>query len=129
MIKEFDFHKAQSGKPISLRNGWEARILGTVKADKYPLIVAYQRKPDAQEDIGRYTMNGNHEFGCQTEMDLVMVTKEYTVWINLYKTTDGEIKTDGRCYNTPDIAHENNWVLRNTKAKYLGYFPITFNIE
>lgn len=100
-MKPFDLEKAKNGERICTKKGMEARLLGVMKNDSYPVVATYIDK-DGDEWVESYTTKGWVNENCPGEGDLVMDTSN-AGYINIFK--------DGLCggiiWSTREEAEKN----------------------
>ena len=123
-MKPFNLEQAKAGKPICTRDGRPARIICfDAQNEDFP-IVALITDDEGDETPETYTAHGGYYTNAgQRDSDLMMVTQERTVWVNLYRSVDGR-----GCYVGSTTADTEQEALdnRNTGTCYIGTFPITY---
>lgn len=82
-MKPFDLEKTKNGERICTKDGREARFLGIVKNESYPVVAAYTNE-DGEEWVETYTAKGWLNEDCPGEGDLVMDASNVG-YINIFK--------------------------------------------
>lgn len=85
----FSLERALEGDPVVTRNGIRVNEIHLFKTDKiYPIGAILREDEDIYHEC--YTINGKYmEDGHESELDLFMLPKIKTLWVNIYKNEFG----------------------------------------
>lgn len=113
-MKEFNLEAAKNGAPIQTRDGRKARIICFDFKDPVRPLIVLVEEPDTldcnkiQERLYTYALNGHYDPN-KSGLDLMLATKHYTGWVNIYKEDNG----DG--HNTYGVYEEEQDALSDAK--------------
>ena len=82
-MKPFNLEEAKNGDRICTRKGRQARFLGVIKNDAYPVVAAYVDS-EGSEYAESYTLEGHISLSGEDECDLVMDASG-AGYINIFK--------------------------------------------
>ena len=90
-------------KPARTNDGLEARFLGKIKDEKYPLAYAVAGVY-GQEEVIIYTLDGKYSTGKVSELDLENIPEKHVYYLNV-ETSDG-VKLTGEFYKSSTEASD-----------------------
>lgn len=97
-MKKFDLESALKGEPVITKDGRPARIICTDAKGKYPIIALLSKKRDNGEIIeyvSCYTLEGNFQIGCNSELDLQMANVKKKSYTNIWEGENGKRYAEG----------------------------------
>lgn len=105
-MKPFDLEAAKRGEPIQTREGTPVKFIAHVpEADQSRRVVVL-----IGGEIVCFDGNGSHAGVFETELDLFMAPRKRTVWINLYRNSEGRYAS--HTYSKKEFADENGGLAR-----------------
>ena len=90
-MRQFDLDKylKNPNRKVVTRDGKSVRIVCTdMMGTSYP-ILAICRVDPTHDCYYSYTLNGKHNLGVDSRLDLFFAPEKHEGWINLYKNEDG----------------------------------------
>lgn len=107
----FDLDKAKTHQVVT-KDGWKVRILDADFKSEQSLVTIVEN-PDGTESIETYTSSGRYISQKETGMDLVLVPKQASKWVNEYRSVE---------FDTKEIAfsRNENLFLETLQLNYLG---------
>lgn len=87
IFKPFDLKKAKEGKPVCTRDGRKVRIICFDRNNRKNPIIALV-EDESVERVYSYSNNGRYCSTKKSQHDLVMLSKKYVGYINIYKSTE-----------------------------------------
>ena len=127
------FRKSDKKDIVLTRDGREARIICWDKKGPQP-ILALVTNDNGDEETYTYDLNGKFLNDCDSNLDLMLNTKIYEGWVNIYKNAkdesfllytrkDSGFYTGGRIYVTEEDAKRSRDV---GCSNYVCTIPIRF---
>ena len=95
----FDLSLYQTGKyEVETRDGRKVRILATDLLGEQNLVVAHSRE-DGNEHVSTYPVYGRvYSDGTETEVDLFLIPKQVSKWVNVYESAPYEKEEDAKAF-------------------------------
>jgi hypothetical protein len=88
-MKEFNLERALAGEPVITRNGKKVTELHLFKNEA--LIQPLYGTIEGDEDVLQWTTFGIFNPVKETSWDLFMAEQKKSIWVNVYKLTNGEM--------------------------------------
>ena len=104
-MKQFDLkeYKKNPNRKVITREGKSVRIVCTdMIGTSYPVLAICRVDPTHECDYS-YTINGKHNLGVDSRLDLFFAPEKKSGWINIYDRT-GDAHALGRIYDTKEEA-------------------------
>ena len=104
-MKQFTVEEYQKNpnRKVVTRNGRSVRIVCTdMIGTSYP-ILAICRVDATHDCYYSYTLNGKHNLGVESRLDLFFAPEKRSGWINIYSRT-GDAHASRRIYDTEEEA-------------------------
>ena len=104
-MRQFDLDKylKNPNRKVVTRDGRSVRIVCTdMIGTSYP-ILAICRVDATHDCYYSYTLNGKHNLGVDSRLDLFFVPEKRSGWINIYSRT-GDAHASRRIYDTEEEA-------------------------
>ena len=103
--RPFDLEAAKRGEAICTAAGTALRFVECSPENPiYPVLCVH---PDGRFDT--YTTGGvRYNFAPDSGLNLCMVVKTKTVWVNLYLNSEGNVTTHGVAFGTEEAAASFN---------------------
>ena len=117
-MKQFDLeeYKKNPNRKVITRDGKSVRIVCTdMMGTSYP-ILAICRVDPTHDCYYSYTLNGKHNLGVNSRLDLFFAPEKHTAWINIYKSEDGVYANSG-LFESKEGALENSYSLKIATCK------------
>ena len=117
-MKQFDLeeYKKNPNRKVITRDGKSVRIVCTdMMGTSYP-ILAICRVDPTHDCYYSYTLNGKHNLGVNSRLDLFFAPEKHTAWINIYKSEDGVYANSG-LFESKEEALENSYSLKIATCK------------
>ena len=107
-MKVFDINMARQGAAVCTRNGNKARIIcfDRKHSNRSPIIALVEI--EGEEYVKAYTEDGAYTGMEDFIYDLMMAPVKKKVWINFYKTANGNIISDQLTWDSKDDAVKNS---------------------
>lgn len=98
-------------KPVQTRDGREARVLCTDLNCSKPIVAAYQTHEGSQELVRSFNKDGSTNLRFK---DTDLINKPETRYINIWITSDGDIRCSADSYlikqDAEDAAYNGNYL-------------------
>lgn len=106
-MKQFNLERALAGDPVVTRDGRKVKIAGeNAKAPAHSSVVGWVEDPDGGYFAQKWYSTGTNE--DYEGQDLFMATKQYSGYINIYRSVvTGVPATGGTVYETEAAAREH----------------------
>ena len=117
-MRQFDLDKylKNPNRKVVTRDGKSVRIVCTdMMGTPYP-ILAICRVDTTHDCYYSYTLNGKHNLGVDSRLDLFFVPEKHTAWTNIYKSEDGVYANSG-LFESKEEALENSYSLKIATCK------------
>ena len=117
-MKQFNLeeYKKNPNRKVITRDGKSVRIVCTdMIGTSYPILVICRVDP-THDGYYSYTLNGKHNLGVDSRLDLFFVPEKHTAWTNIYKSEDGVYAT-GSLFESKEEALENIYSLKIATCK------------
>ena len=124
-MKQFDLeeYKKNPNRKVITRNGKNVRIVCTdMIGTSYP-VLAICRVDSTHHCYYSYTLNGKHNLGVDSRLDLFFATENKEGWLNLYKKEDGRVAI-GTVY--PIESEESAKKIASADKDYVATCKITW---
>ena len=121
-MKQFDLeeYKKNPNRKVITRDGKSVRIVCTdMMGTSYPILAICRVNP-THDCYYSYTLNGKHNLGVNSRLDLFFASEKHVGWINLYKI-NSIISPGPRAYDTKEEAE--------SAAGDKSYYISTIKIE
>jgi hypothetical protein len=121
-LEKFDLEKALNGAKVVTRDGRE--VSQFIKFDTYEKFSLYGVVND---EILFWDIKGRYYEGANPNIDLFLVGKVESIWVNVYKDANGYFWVGGDYFPTFELAQNYAKNQRSQKAKecYLKTIEIT----
>ena len=117
-MKQFNLeeYKKNPNRKVITRDGKSVRIVCTdMMGTSYP-ILAICRVDPTHDCYYSYTLNGKHNLGVDSRLDLFFAPEKHTAWTNIYKSEDGVYANSG-LFESKEEALENSYSLKIATCK------------
>lgn len=124
-MKQFNLeeYKKNPNRKVITRDGKSVRIVCTdMIGTAYPILIVC-RVDAAHDCYYSYTLNGKHNLGIDSRLDLFFAPEKKEGWLNLYKDENGRVKI-GTVY--PIESEESAKKIASADKDYVATCKITW---
>ena len=117
-MKQFTVEEYQKNlnRKVITRDGKSVKIVCTdMIGTSYP-VLAICRVDPTHDCYYSYTLNGKHNLGVDSRLDIFFVPEKHTAWTNIYKSEDG-VYANGSLFESKEEALENSYSLKIATCK------------
>ena len=117
-MKQFTVEEYQKNpnRKVITRDGKSVRIVCTdMIGTSYPVLAICRVNP-THDCYYSYTLNGKHNLGVDSRLDLFFAPEKHTAWTNIYKSEDGVYANSG-LFESKEEALENSYSLKIATCK------------
>ena len=104
-MKQFDLeeYKKNPNRKVITRDGKSVRIVCTdMIGTSYPVLAICRVNP-THDCYYSYTLNGKHNLGVNSRLDLFFAPEKHEGWVNMYKTRSEGVQI-GQIYSSKEEA-------------------------